>query len=74
MGSVRLIVEKGAIFSEDSVDEIFGFVVKCFPACTRRTSDGGTEVRRESSCLRVVMVVDEGIVRGIARGKLASVL
>ena len=67
------MVEEGAMLSEHSVDEIFGDVVRCFPACTRRRSDGGIEVRRERSCLRVVMVVEEGMARGIARDKSALV-
>ena len=69
-----LMVEEGAMLSEDRVDEAFGEVVKCFPACTRRRSDGGTEVRSARSCLRVVMVVEEGMLRGIAGDRLASVL
>ena len=60
------MVEEGAMLSEDSVDKIFGEVVRCFPAWTRRKSDGGIEVRRERSCRKVVMVVEGGMVRGIA--------
>ncbi len=56
------------------VDEVFGEVARCFPAYTRRRSDGGIKVRRERSCLKVVIVVEEGMVRGIAGGMLASVL
>ena len=74
IGNVKLIVEDGAILSEDRVDEVLGEVVRCFPEYTRRRSDGGIEVRRERSCLKVVMVVEEGIVRGIAGGILALVL
>lgn len=67
------MVDEGAMLSEDSDDEVFGEVVRCFPACTRRRSDGGTEVRRERSCLRVVIVVEEGMLRGITAGELVSV-
>ena len=63
------MVEEGAMLSEDKV-EVFGDVVRCFPACTRRRSVGEMEVRRERSCLRVVMVVDEGITRGMTGGRL----
>lgn len=73
IGSVRWMVEEGAMLSEDKVDDVFGEVVRCFPACTRRRSDGGTEVRRERSCLRVVIVVEDGMLRGITAGGLASV-
>ncbi len=68
------MVEEGPMLSEDKVDEVFGDVVRCFPACTRRRSDGGTEVRSERSCLRVVIVVEGGILRGITAGRLVLVL
>ena len=74
IGSDRWMVEEGAILSEDRVEEVVGEVVKCLPAYTRRSSDGETEVRSERSCLRVVIVVDEGMVRGMTRDRLASVL
>lgn len=67
------MVEEGAILSEDKVDEVFGEVVRCFPACTRRRSDGETEMRKDRSCLRVVIVVEEGMLRGTTAGGLASV-
>ena len=52
-------------------EELLG-VVRCLPAWTRRRVDGGSEVRRETRCRRVVTGVDEGMVMGIARGKGVS--
>ena len=40
--------------------------VRCLPAWTRRMSCVGAEVRRESRCRSVGIVVSEGMVRGIA--------
>ena len=40
--------------------------VRCLPACTRRMSDVGADVRNESSWRRVDIVVSEGTVRGMA--------
>ena len=37
------------------------------PACVRRKELTGREVRRERSCWRVVRVVDDGRLSGIAR-------
>lgn len=45
--------------------------VRCFPACTRRMSDVGAEVRRDRRCWRVERDVSEGIVNGIAAQYLA---
>ena len=47
--------------------------VRCLPACTRRMSVVGAEVRRERSWRRVGIVVSAGTVRGMAtRGRLVS--
>ena len=43
-----------------------GVAGRCLPAWTRRSSGGGMEVRRERSCLRVPIVVEGGMLSGIA--------
>ena len=45
--------------SDEEVDE------RCLPACTRRSEEGGDGVRRERRVVRVEMVVEGGMVRGI---------
>lgn len=53
-------VEMGAVHDATSVE------VRCLPACTRRMSDVGADVRSERSWRRVDIVVSEGTVRGMA--------
>lgn len=59
------MVDEGQILREESVAVEGEDVVRCLPACTRRREVGGREVRRERSWQRVVMVVEEGIERGM---------
>ena len=47
-------------------DDEMSVEVRCLPACTRRMSDVGADVRRERSWRRVDIVVSEGTVRGMA--------
>ena len=51
---------------DSSVEEMLVVVVRCLPAWTRRSSAGETEVRRERSWRRVLIVVFAGTSRGIA--------
>lgn len=64
-GRVMSITERGEMLREERVELAEEGVVRCFPAWTRRREDGGREVRRESSWRRVVMVVEEGMERGM---------
>lgn len=67
-GKVMSMTERGGMFREERVELADEEVVRCFPAWTRRREDGGREVRRERSWRRVVMVVEEGIERGMTSG------
>jgi len=65
------MVEDCGMFREarvgsDVVAEVVA--VRCFPACTRRMSTKGAEVRRERRCCRVERDVSDGMVRGMAGG------
>ena len=59
------MVDNGGIWRESrvAVEELMG---RCFPQWTRRREAGGREVRRDRSCRRVGMVVEDGMFRGIA--------
>lgn len=69
MGRAMWRVEDGGRRSEigavDVPDET-SVEVRCLPAWTRRMSDVGADVRRESSWRSVGIVVSEGTVRGMA--------
>lgn len=58
------MVDEGGMLREERVadEEVVG---RCFPTWTRRSDDGGREVRSESSWRRVGIVVEEGICRGM---------
>lgn len=60
------MVDDGGTWSEArvAVEEVIG---RCFPKWTRRREAGGREVRRDRSCRRVGMVVEDGICKGIAK-------
>lgn len=62
-------VADGGRRSESGVAEVSdgaSVEVRCLPAWTRRMSDVGADVRRESSWRRVDIVVSEGTFRGMA--------
>ena len=63
-GKVRWRVDSWGMERERRVE--VGVVGRCLPKWTRRRSGWGREVRRETRCLRVEMVVDGGMVSGIA--------
>lgn len=56
--------EMGAV--DDVVPDEMSVEVRCLPACTRRMSEAGADVRSERSWRRVDIVVSEGTVRGMA--------
>lgn len=69
MGSAIWTVEDGGRRSEIGVVHAPGEAsveVRCLPACTRRMSVVGADVRNERSWRRVGIVVSEGTVRGMA--------
>ena len=65
-GRVISMVDNGGMWRESrvAVEEVIG---RCFPQWTRRREAGGREVRRDRSCRRVGMVVEDGMCRGIAK-------
>lgn len=71
MGSATCRVEERGRIADIGVvvlpDAAASVEVRCLPACTRRMSDVGAEVRRERSWRKVGIVVSEGTVRGMAR-------
>lgn len=73
-GSAMWRIEDGGMFNEERVGSDVdgkggldvGLAVRCFPACTKRMSEMGAEVRRDRSCWSVEREVSEGIIKGIA--------
>ena len=59
------MVDDEGMLSEERVDVKAEAVVRCLPAWTRRREEGGRVVRRERSWRSVVIVVEEGIDKGI---------
>lgn len=66
IGRAMCRVDDGGRMEEMAWESEEDMAVRCLPAWTRRMSCVGAEVRRESRCRSVGIVVSEGMVRGIA--------